>query len=144
MITATRVYDFCYGHSVTGHHIEGKPGKCRHIHGHNGRIEWTISVPELDELGRVLDFGVMKQLLDEWVETHWDHKFLLWEQDPRASQLALADPEGIILLDFNPTAENLAHYLLRQVGSKVLKKTKAQLVAVRLWETRKCFVDVTL
>lgn len=144
MITATRTYDFCYGHSVTGHHINGKPGKCRHIHGHNGRIEWTIAVPELDELGRTLDFSVMKELLDNWIESHWDHKFLIWENDPRASKLTLTDPDGVVLLDFNPTAENLANYLLRNLGPVALKKTKAKLVAVRFWETRKCFVDVML
>lgn len=144
MITANRTYDFCYGHTVTGHHINGKPGKCRHIHGHNGRIEWTIQATELDELGRVLDFSVMKDLLDKWVEEHWDHKFLMWEKDPRAAKMTLMDPEGLILLDYNPTAENLANALLKDIGPHVLKKTKAKLVAVRFWETRKCFVDVKL
>ena len=142
MITATRIYDFSYGHSVTGHHIEGIPGKCRHLHGHNGRIEWTIGVPELDELGRTLDFGVMKRLLDEWVEEYWDHKFLLWEGDSRRLGLLELDREGTVIVSFNPTAENMASFLVHHIGPRVLRGTGATLVAVRLWETRKCFVDV--
>lgn len=143
-ITATRTHDFCYGHTVTGHHIDGEPGKCRHLHGHNGTVEWTITVPELDDLGRTLDFGVMKTLLDSWLEKNWDHKFLIWENDPRANQLAEVDPDGVVLVDFNPTAENLAYYLVHTIGPRVLRETKATLIEVKFHETRKCSVNVRM
>lgn len=142
MITATRAYDFSYGHTVTGHMMDGKPGHCGNLHGHNGLIEWTISADKLIN-GMVLDFGVMKKLLDHWVEKNWDHRFLIWENDPRAAIIMKTD-STTILLDFNPTAENLAEYLLRNIGPKVLKGTGATLVGVKFHETRKCSVNVGL
>jgi 6-pyruvoyl-tetrahydropterin synthase len=33
-------------------------------------------------VGRVIDFSVIKTLLCDWLEDNWDHRFLLWEQDP--------------------------------------------------------------
>lgn len=140
MITATRTYHFSYGHTVSNHMLDGKPGHCGNCHGHNGQIEWTISAPTLSN-GMVLDFAVMKQKLDMWVENNWDHRFLIWENDCRAPDMIKIDPTTV-LLDFNPTAENLAMYLLKTIGPRILKGTGAKLVHVKFYETVKCSVDV--
>lgn len=148
-ISATRYHDFSCGHRVAGHE-----SKCRHLHGHNYRVTFEISVPALDPLGRVLDFGVMKSHLCMWLEKHWDHKMLLWEKDPMVgllrhaagAELQYAEPgevqtmlsESIVLVPFNPTAENMAAYLLEHVGPNQLKGTGATLVKVMVEETRKC------
>ena len=84
----------------------------------------------------------MKTSLDEWVEKNWDHKFLIWKHDERCSSLKRSDPQGIVELDFNPTAENLASFLVNEVGPQVLLGTNATLAAVKFYETRKCSVDV--
>lgn len=139
MLTATRTYHFSYGHTVTDHMLHGKPGHCGNLHGHNGQIDWTVAARNLSN-GMILDFAVMKQKLDTWVESNWDHRFLVWEKDARAVELIKMDPTTI-LLDFNPTAENLALYLLNTIGPKVLKGTGAELVGVRFFETVKCSVD---
>lgn len=133
-ISAVRYHDFSAGHRVCGHE-----NKCAHLHGHNYRIHFYVEAEELDEIGRVLDFSVIKSILCEWLETHWDHKFLIWEEDPLAASLKQVDPEGVVLTSFNPTAENMATYLLEMGIPEPYRLTR-----VTIEETRKCSVDVSL
>jgi 6-pyruvoyltetrahydropterin/6-carboxytetrahydropterin synthase len=132
-ITADRYHDFSYGHRVYQHE-----SSCSHLHGHNGRVHFTITAPALDTIGRVLDFSVIKSLLCSFLEDEWDHKFLVWEKDPWAPILKELDPEGTVIVTFNPTAEQLAQYLVEVVGPKRLVGTGAVLISARFEETRKC------
>lgn len=136
--TAERYHDISCGHRVYGHE-----NKCAHLHGHNYRIHFTCTAPELDGVGRVIDFSVMKELLCEFLEQEFDHKFLLWQEDPWANELLVLDPDGVVLLPFNPTAENLAAALLNTYGPKLLEGTGVTLIKVRVEETRKCSAVAT-
>ena len=134
MITATRYHDISTGHRVYGHE-----SKCAHLHGHNYRIHFTVAAENLDEVGRVIDFSVIKSALCIWVEDNWDHKFLLWENDPILELMLKLDPEGVVSVPFNPTAENMAEYLVRVVGPTVLPE-HVKLVECTIEETMKCRV----
>jgi 6-pyruvoyltetrahydropterin/6-carboxytetrahydropterin synthase len=131
--TAYRYHDFSYGHRVFGHE-----SKCGAIHGHNGRVHFYCEAPELDSLGRVIDFGIIKSTLCDWVEETWDHKFLVSDKDPICRGLTVLDPIGTVIVPFNPTAENMAKYLLTVVGPEMFKGWEVKLVKVQLDETRKC------
>ena len=149
--SVTRYHDFSYGHRVVGHET-----KCRHLHGHNGRVHFTCraepGVKGLDDIGRVIDFGVIKSKLCMWLEDNWDHKFLAWEKDPLINGIHFAlntmdnldtrDAESyfssIVYLPFNPTAENMAQYLVEVVGPFQLKGTGVKLMSVEIEETAKC------
>jgi 6-pyruvoyltetrahydropterin/6-carboxytetrahydropterin synthase len=124
----SREIDFCYGHRLLDYQ-----GKCRHLHGHNGRILITIESAGLDERGMVLDFGEIKGMLSRWIDDNLDHRMILHRDDPAVRILEqLGEP--MYLLDVNPTAENIAK-LIYEVGvGKGLP-----VVQVRLWETPKCF-----
>lgn len=145
MITATRFHDFSCGHRVVGHE-----GKCAFLHGHNYRVHFTAQSRALDKVGRVVDFSVLKSTLCQWLEDNWDHKFLAWQFDKvmlnvtqpcrfPSDQLDIAKVllESVIFVPFNPTAENMAHYLLTQVGPNVLPGD-VRLIRVVVEETRKC------
>lgn len=132
MITIVRTHEIAAGHRVYGHE-----SKCAHLHGHNYRFELTATVDVLDGLGRVVDFGVLKSRLCEWLEAHWDHKMLLADIDPLAAVLEHVG-EPVVRLPFNPTAERLAEYVGTVVGPRTLSGTGAWLTAVRVWETGKC------
>lgn len=140
-VSANRYHDISVGHRVVGHE-----GKCLHLHGHNYRIHFTVAQKNLgvDDIGRVLDFSVIKSRLCQWLEEHWDHKFMVWELDPWATGLAQLDPEGVIWVPFNPTAENMAEYLLRTVSPQQLEGTGCEVVVVAVEETRKCSAAVSL
>ena len=74
MYEVERYHDISCGHRVHGHE-----SKCAHLHGHNYRIFFTVQADnkQLDTIGRVLDFSVIKSRLCEWLEKWWDHKMLL-------------------------------------------------------------------
>ena len=138
-ITAVRYHDISCGHRVYGHE-----SKCAHAHGHNYRVTFTVEADGLDDVGRVLDFSVIKTKLCMWLEDTWDHKFLLWWKDPRKDALRELDPQGIVLCHFNPTAENMATYLLETVGPLMLVDTGCTLIHVVVEETRKCSATAEL
>lgn len=145
--TAERYHDISTGHRVVGHE-----NKCRHLHGHNYRIHFVCEAAELDNVGRVIDFGVIKEKLCMWVENHWDHKFLAFEEDTvmkRISELLETGSNGddfplvtfegsIVWTPFNPTAENMAQHLVEVIGPQQLAGTGVTLVSVRIEETAKC------
>jgi|SRR6266850_7025331 len=139
MITATRFHDFSTGHRVYGHE-----GKCAHLHGHSYRIHFTVRpLDKLDDVGRVLDFSVINTLLCQWLEDFWDHRFLIWANDPIAEGLTYLD-DRVVLVPFNPTAENMAEHLLRKIGPFKLAGTGVELCEVRVEETRKCLATAQL
>ena len=125
-IRATRYHDFSCGHRVVGHE-----GKCRYFHGHNYRVTFSVEAKELDEVGRVVDFSVIKSHLCNWLEDNWDHKFL-------------AEELGIVKVPFNPTAENMGLHLITEIGPGMLGGMGVALVKVIVEETRKCSAEVTL
>jgi 6-pyruvoyltetrahydropterin/6-carboxytetrahydropterin synthase len=138
MIQAKRYHDICCGHRVVGHE-----GKCKNLHGHNYRIHFTVESlrgwagDQLDSVGRVLDFSVIKSHLCDWLEQEWDHRMLLWENDPHLKSLKAID-KSIVIVPFNPTAENIAQHLVTVIGPQRLADTGAMLTRVEIEETSKC------
>jgi 6-pyruvoyltetrahydropterin/6-carboxytetrahydropterin synthase len=150
-----RYHDICAGHRVTNHE-----SKCQHLHGHNYRIHFTCVANGLDDVGRVIDFSVVKERLCMWLEDNWDHKFLAWEKDPLINRLlsdtshwvtdglydtdAILFENSIMFVPFNPTAENMAKHLTTVVGPAQLAGTGISLVSVTVEETAKCSATFTL
>lgn len=139
MISCTRYHDFSAGHRVYGHE-----GKCKNLHGHNYRIHFTCVADELDEIGRVIDFSEMKDILCEWLEENWDHRFLVWENDPIADHLKNID-ESVVKVSFNPTAENMGKYLLCELNCILFRYNKSfSLKKIVIEETRKCLATIEI
>lgn len=140
MITITRHHDFCYGHRVVDHE-----SKCKHLHGHNGRIHFTIRANDnkLDDIGRVIDFSVIKQKLCTWIEDVIDHRTLIWTDDPFLFTLMELDMDSIFKVPFNPTAENICRWFVEDVGPRLLEGTGCELIECTLEETRKCKATYT-
>ena len=136
--TCTRRIQVCSGHRVHGHE-----GKCRHLHGHNYVAWLTAQADDLDDIGRVIDFAVLKDLVGGWIDKHWDHGFIIWEYDAEAHDV-LVEIYGqkFYTLPTNPTAENMAAHLL-SVGNNLLKETGVRLVTVKIDETENCSAEVT-
>ena len=75
--SVTREIHFCYGHRLLNY-----DGKCRHLHGHNGRAVITLQTPQLDALGMVVDFSRIKRIVSTWINDALDHKMILHKDDP--------------------------------------------------------------
>ena len=130
--TAMREHEIACGHRVWGHE-----SKCAHLHGHNYLFTFHCEASALDAVGRVVDFSVIKSTLCQWLEDNWDHRFLLHKDDPLAPHLLSLD-DTVQCLPFNPTAENLAQYLVSVVGPLVLAGSGVRLTRCAVGETRKC------
>lgn len=140
-ITCSRKIHICTGHRVLGHE-----SKCANPHGHNYVI-WIEAEAPLDSLGRVIDFSVLKQKVGGWLEEKWDHTFLVNKHDDEmlaALESVKTRKKDHFVCDFNPTAENMAEYLLKTVCPEVLKDTGVTAVKITIWETENCTAEAKL
>ncbi len=128
MYRVTREIAFCYGHRLLDY-----AGKCRHLHGHNGRAVITLEAPNLDALGMVVDFSRLKRTVGDWIDETLDHKMLLHKDDPVLAYLR-QQGEPVYVMDVNPTAENIARLIYAQAA-----RFGFPVVEVSLWETENCF-----
>lgn len=128
MYRVTKELAFCYGHRLLEY-----AGKCRHLHGHNGKAVVTLEAPALDRLGMVVDFGEVKRVLGRWIDDTLDHKMLLHHHDPLVPELR-ARGEAFVTLDANPTAEAIAKLIFDHAAAAGLP-----VVEVTLWETDTSF-----
>ena len=150
----SKEFDFCYGHRVWSQTLNTEFSldgclKCRHLHGHQGKIIIYLEANELKD-GMVTDFKHLnwfKAFLDDVL----DHKFIIDTNDPLFSKLLpdinkdelikfdqgyyLVDLtkfkdepsyitelyEGYVLVDFVPTSENLSAWFLNIVQEKMNK-----------------------
>jgi 6-pyruvoyltetrahydropterin/6-carboxytetrahydropterin synthase len=103
----------------SAHQLRGYKGKCENLHGHNYKIEIYARGKELDNIGLLVDFGELKTAADEVVQ-YLDHRNI--------NELAPFDEE------VNPSAENLARYILERVASRVGDE-RVQIYKVRCFET---------
>lgn len=142
--TITRKIEFDAGHRLLGHE-----SKCARLHGHRYVAEFTVMANELDSVGRVIDFSIVKERLKEWIDFYWDHNMILHENDP-----LLGLHEGkyfsnktpfVMPMKMNPTAENMAKVLF-MTAERLLKNIEnggLRVVQVKLYETPNCWAVYT-
>lgn len=124
MFRVTQEIDFCYGHRLLNY-----SGKCRHLHGHNGRAVIVLEGEALDERGMLVDFGELKRTLREWIDENLDHRMILCADDPALPMLRELN-EPVYEIPDNPTAENIARIIYRQAKSSGFPVRE-----VSLWES---------
>jgi len=103
----------------SAHQLRGYRGKCENLHGHNYRIEIYARGRELNNIGLLVDFVELKAAADEIVN-YLDHRNI--------NELPPFDEE------LNPSAENLARYILERVSAQVGDE-RVQVYKVRCFET---------
>ena len=141
-IICTRRIEFDAAHRVLEHE-----SKCKNLHGHRYAIEASFEAEnldkKLDKLGRVVDFGIIREVLGAWVDANWDHTTILFEKDNTLGE-AISNITGqkIFYLPSNPTAENMAAYLLEEICPKLFNHMKVRCISIRLHETPNCSVLV--
>ncbi len=132
MFRVARKIDFCYGHRLLNY-----DGKCKFLHGHNGRAVITLETATLDPRGMVVDFSDIKRIVSHWIDEQLDHHMLLHRDDPAVPLLQrLGEP--MFLMDVNPTAENIARLIYDYTHEQGFP-----IVEIRLWETPNCYATYT-
>jgi 6-pyruvoyltetrahydropterin/6-carboxytetrahydropterin synthase len=130
MYRVSKSVSFCYGHRLLNYQ-----GKCQHLHGHNARAVITLVRDTLDDRGMVEDFGELKRLLWEWLESEIDHTLLLHKDDPILPLLQNSG-ERVRVTEENPTAEVIARMIYEYVAAKDFPVTD-----VTLWETETSYAS---
>ena len=100
------------------HFLRNYKGKCENLHGHNWKVEVTVSSETLDDTGMVLDFTILKQKTTTIIE-RLDHSHL-----NEISHFA----------KINPSSENIAAYIYNLLKEE-LKNTPVLLTKVSVWES---------
>jgi 6-pyruvoyltetrahydropterin/6-carboxytetrahydropterin synthase len=98
----------------SAHNLRGYKGKCEDLHGHNWKVEADIESYDLDKIGMIVDFSVLKKKLRKILEK-LDHKYL--NNIPYFKKI-------------NPTSENIAKYIYNR-----LKDAKVNPASVTVWES---------
>lgn len=124
MYSVTKVINFCYGHRLLDYE-----GKCRYLHGHNGKVEIELASETLDRRGMVRDFNEIKHTIQDWIDRKLDHTMLLNRRDPLLPLLQQRG-EPVFVMEVNPTAETIAALIFTYATAQGFPVT-----AVRLWET---------
>ena len=101
------------------HFIEGYAGKCARLHGHNWTVEAIIRGEELDKLGMLVDFKILKAELKKILDD-FDHRFL---------------NELETFAQDNPTAENIARKIYQRLASAEIFSGSTKLYAVKVHES---------
>jgi 6-pyruvoyltetrahydropterin/6-carboxytetrahydropterin synthase len=125
MFRVTQQIDFCYGHRLLNYE-----GKCKFLHGHNGRAVISLEGEKLDERGMLVDFTDIKRTLRGWIDGALDHRMILHRDDPLLPLLKGLN-EPVYVIPHNPTAENIARLIFEYAQEQGFP-----VVEVALWETR--------
>ena len=103
---------------AAAHNLINYQGDCENLHGHNWKVEVTITAHELDQAGLAIDFKVLKRetnaLLDEL-----DHKYV---------------NQHHFFTEISPSSENIARYLYQEM-SKRLNNNNITVERIGVWES---------
>ena len=138
MITCTRRIEFDAAHRIINHE-----SKCKMLHGHRYCLEATFVAADLDNLGRVIDFGVIREVLGGWIDDNFDHNTILSIKDKELGEkIAEITGQKIYYMAQNPTAENIANYVFSEICPKLFADKNVKCVAIKLYETPNCYTNV--
>lgn len=139
-ITCTRRLQFCAGHRLIDHE-----GPCKHVHGHNYVVFITAERDgtPVDPIGRVIDFSVLKERVNEWIAEYWDHKFICNIEDTVLITWMTQQAYPLYAMQTNPTAEHMAALLLNVCNKHLFRNAPIVVTKIVLWETENCYAEVT-
>ncbi len=106
-------------HFSGAHRLRYLHGKCEQLHGHNWKVEISVSAGRLNEEGLVIDFQILKKKLEKVLKA-LDHTYL--------NDLS-------IFSEKEPSSENIAKYIFDKLR-KELKTYPVTLKRVAAWESQ--------
>lgn len=104
------------------HYLRNYQGKCERLHGHNWVVYLTVKGSQLDGCGMLVDFGILKDALDQ-VLAELDHQCL--NDLPAFSKLS-------------PSCENLARYIYEACQVRLSDASQPSPYSVTVHETENC------
>jgi 6-pyruvoyltetrahydropterin/6-carboxytetrahydropterin synthase len=103
---------------AAAHNLINYQGDCENLHGHNWKVDVTVTARELDKAGLGIDFKVLK-LEAGVVINELDHKFL--NENPAFQSIS-------------PSSENISRYLYYRLSER-LNNDNIKIESVAVWES---------
>jgi 6-pyruvoyltetrahydropterin/6-carboxytetrahydropterin synthase len=103
---------------AAAHCLTHYQGDCENLHGHNWKVEVSVTAKELDKAGLGIDFKLLKRETIALLKG-LDHKYLN-ELPP--------------FKDLSPSSENIARYLYGEL-SRILNNGNISVAQVTVWES---------
>ena len=117
MHTIFKDFTFSAAHAIRGH-TRG----CENLHGHNYRVRVHLRAGRLDDLGMVLDFADLKEMMQE-ILGPFDHRVI--------NDIPPFDER-------NTTAELFSEYVFQEVARRLADRgedrDRVRVVRVEVWE----------
>lgn len=91
---------------------------CQNIHGHSYEVEVILKSKKLNKDGMVCDFGELKDVISS-IFVDYDHSVIV----PKSLSEHIVNTAFVkhaIIVDWNPTAENMAKYFYGMIKEKML------------------------
>ena len=101
----------------SAHQLRGYKGKCEALHGHNWRVQITVSSDNLNDIGIMIDFHELKDISGEVISS-LDHSFL---------------NDVFPFTEINPSSENIAKWIFDSMKKKIDSKL-CDVSSVTVWE----------
>lgn len=112
---------------AAAHNLLHYQGDCENLHGHNWKVEVTVSADSLDKSGLGIDFKILKKHTRE-VMKYLDHKYL---NDLEAFK------------NISPSSEQIARFIFEQL-EKSLQEYEVIVQKVTVWESDNAYAAYTL
>ncbi|MFA7060034.1 MAG: 6-carboxytetrahydropterin synthase QueD [Pedobacter sp.] len=103
---------------AAAHNLINYQGDCENLHGHNWKVDVTVTARELDKAGLGIDFKVLKREAGV-VINELDHKFL--NENPAFQSIS-------------PSSENISRYLYYRLSER-LNNDNIKIESVAVWES---------
>jgi 6-pyruvoyltetrahydropterin/6-carboxytetrahydropterin synthase len=111
---------------AAAHNLLHYQGDCENLHGHNWKVEVTVSTEGLDKSGLGIDFKILKKHTRE-IMNYLDHKYL---NDLDAFK------------DISPSSEQIARFIFEQI-EKSLQEYEVNVQKVTVWESDNAYAAYT-
>ncbi|MEG1554801.1 MAG: 6-carboxytetrahydropterin synthase [Rikenellaceae bacterium] len=128
------------------HALDGYDGSCRHIHGHSYILYVTIigepvSNTSDPKCGMVIDFKVLKEIINRLVIDRYDHALVCNSNSSKLSLFKSMSLEfgKVVFVDYQPTCENMITHIAEEVSKEL--PCGVALHHIKLHETATSFAE---
>lgn len=139
-VRVTKEFNFEIAHALWNY-----DGPCENLHGHSYKLFVTvIGTPINDEAnsknGMVIDFGDLKQIVNEEIVDNLDHAVILNSNAARNIPPEMKPMfERRLVVDYQPTCENLVLDFAKRIKGRLPKELR--LFSLKLHETGSSFAE---
>lgn len=103
---------------ASAHQLRGYKGKCEKLHGHNWKVQVSVTAERLNEIDLAMDFHDLKRITTE-VVSPLDHALL---------------NDIFPFTEKNPSSENIAKWIYESIKKKI-NDDNVRVSAVTVWES---------